>query len=222
MNGEFEHQKELYRDLNHSVTLIKYELAGLALGFTLIKADFTFLKADEKGITLRGRQLVTFPWADQKKALEERIKRVNEKVADKQDSLAKKVARLETMRDRVDQVRDDARTAVQSGAGGNAQRAAAKREISGSLVEISKEVRKGAQIEKKVDQQIARIEKQAKKYDRLDGRLETIKQKEDALKKAGKEARANATTARTAVQELRTNLRSTQRDVRSLSRSLDS
>ncbi|MGW7056814.1 hypothetical protein [Streptomyces sp. NPDC054887] len=216
--NDIEHQKELYRDLQHSVTLIKYELGGLALGMTLVKADFSILKADEKGITLRGRQLVTFPWADKKKSLEERIKRVNKKISDDQDSINKRITRLENMKEKAEQGRGEAREARnQAGPGG---RADAAKEVMNIRFKIAEDVHRAAAIEKKVDRQVAKIEGRSEKLDKLSGKLKTITEKEKDLKVAGEKAKENAEAARTALSRLHTKLKSTQDEVIRVSRAL--
>lgn len=50
--------------LNHSLDYIKVGLAGLAVGLTVVKTDFTLFKVDEKGISWAGNTLKTWPWAD--------------------------------------------------------------------------------------------------------------------------------------------------------------
>ncbi|MFI7238084.1 hypothetical protein [Streptomyces cyaneofuscatus] len=215
---DIEHQKELYRDLHHSVTLIKYELGGLALGATLIKADFTLLKADEKGITLRGRQLVTFPWADRKKSLQERIDRLNAKVQEDQQSINNKVSRLETMQQEVEGGRDRARE-LREGAGSGG-RADAARQVMAIRFDIAKNVHRAAALEKKVDRQVTKIETRARSLSKLDDRMKVITDKEAALKKAGAEANKNAQAAQTSLKQLSTNLRATQSQVVGVSRAL--
>ncbi|MFD3789064.1 hypothetical protein [Streptomyces cyaneofuscatus] len=215
---DIEHQKELYRDLQHSVTLIKYELGGVALGLTLVKADFAILKADEKGITLRGRQLVTFPWADSKKALQERIDRVHKKVSEDQKSINDKVARLEAITRKVEGGGDRARELLDgSGPGG---RANATQHVMRIRFDIAQDVHRAAAIEKKVDGQVAKVEARAEKLAKLDARMKVITDKEKSLKKAGAEANRNATAAKTALSQLSTSLRATQSQVRSVSRQL--
>ncbi|WP_460068563.1 hypothetical protein [Streptomyces sp. YKOK-I1] len=49
--------------INHTVDYLKVGLAGLAVGLTLVKADFTLFKVDEKGVSWLGNTLYTFPWA---------------------------------------------------------------------------------------------------------------------------------------------------------------
>ncbi|GGR74839.1 MULTISPECIES: hypothetical protein [Streptomyces] len=215
---DIEHQKELYRDLQHSVTLIKYELGGLALGLTLVKADFTILKADEKGITLRGRQLVTFPWADPKKSLQERIDRLQAKVQEDQQSINNKVSRLETMKKDAEGGRDKARDLREgTGSGG---RADAARKVMQIRFDIANDVHRATALEKKVDRQVTKIETRVQALSKLDARMELIKKKEEELKKAGAEANKNAQAAQTSVKQLGTNLRATQRQVVDVSRAL--
>ncbi len=216
---DIEHQKALYRDLQHSVTLIKYELGGLALGLTFVKADFTLLKADEKGITLRGRQVVTFPWADQKKSLQERIDRVNKKVSEDQEAINKKVARLESIKGRVEQRIGEAREARdQAGPGG---RADAAKKVMKIRFDIADDVHRADVLAKKVDRQVAKITDHSKKLDKLSTKLEAVTAKEKALKEAGEKAKENAAAAKTALGQLNTKLRTTQREVIGVSRALN-
>lgn len=215
---DIEHQKTLYRDLQHSVTLLKYELGGLALGLTLVKADFTILKADEKGITLRGRQLVTFPWADQKKSLQERIDRLQAKVQEDQQSINNKVSRLETMKEGAEGGRDRARE-LREGAGSGG-RADAARQVMKIRVDIAEDVHRAAALEKKVDRQVTKIDARVRTLSKLDARMELIKKKEEELKKAGAEAKKNAEAAQTSLKQLRTDLRTTQSQVVGVSRAL--
>ncbi|MFG3031092.1 hypothetical protein ACGFZJ_21540 [Streptomyces sp. NPDC048253] len=49
--------------INHTVDYLKIGLAAVATGLTLLKADFTIAKVDEKGISWLGNTLYTFPWA---------------------------------------------------------------------------------------------------------------------------------------------------------------
>ncbi|WP_141662846.1 hypothetical protein [Streptomyces sp. Wb2n-11] len=216
--NDIEHQKALYRDLQHSVTLIKYELGGLALGLTFVKADFTLLKADEKGITLRGRQVVTFPWADQKKSLQERIDRVNKKVSEDQEVINKKIDRLESIKGRVEEGGGNARELRdQAGSGG---RANAARKVMDIRFAMGREVHRAEMLEKKVDRKVAKIEGRAEKLTKLEARMEVIKKEEEDLKKAGREANENARAAKTAVGQLRSDLRSTLSQVVGISRAL--
>ncbi|MGW0547041.1 hypothetical protein [Streptomyces altiplanensis] len=216
--NDIEHQKALYRDLQHSVTLIKYELGGLALGLTFVKADFTLLKADEKGITLRGRQVVTFPWADQKKSLQERIDRVNKKVSEDQEAINKKVARLESIKGRVEEGGDSARELRdQAGSGG---RANAAQKVMDIRFANGQDLRRVEAIEKKVDRKVAKIKGRAEKLTKLEARMKVIKDKEEALKKAGEEANKNARAAKTAVGQLHSDLRRTVTQVERVSNAL--
>ncbi|GAA1521683.1 hypothetical protein GCM10009730_31800 [Streptomyces albidochromogenes] len=215
---DIEHQKELYRDLQHSVTLIKYELGGLALGLTLVKADFSILKADEKGITFRGRQVVTFPWADKKKSLEERIRQVNKKISEDQEFINKKITRLENMKANAEEGRGAAREARdQAGTGG---RADAAKEVMKIRFQIAEDVHRAAAIEKKVDRQVAKIEGRSDKLEKLSGKLKTITDKEKALKEAGEKAKENAEAAKTALSRLNAKLKTTQGEVINVSRAL--
>ncbi|MFG2178953.1 hypothetical protein ACGFLS_09555 [Streptomyces abikoensis] len=46
----------------------KLSFAGVTGGATLAKADFTGAKVDEKGVSFLGRQILTWPWAEDKGA----------------------------------------------------------------------------------------------------------------------------------------------------------
>ncbi|MCP9944991.1 hypothetical protein LUX12_09680 [Streptomyces somaliensis] len=61
--------------------------------------DFTVLKMDEKGVTFRGKQLATFKGADEKKHLENRITRVEEKEDKLPRKLEAHVRKLRATRD---------------------------------------------------------------------------------------------------------------------------
>lgn len=51
--------------INHSLDYLKVGLAVVATGLTLVKADFTLFKVDEKGISWLGNSLYAFPWTKQ-------------------------------------------------------------------------------------------------------------------------------------------------------------
>ncbi|MFV5992412.1 hypothetical protein ACNPQM_08155 [Streptomyces sp. NPDC056231] len=51
--------------LNHTADLMKVALAGLATGLTVVKADFSLFKVDEKGVSILGNARYTFPWAEE-------------------------------------------------------------------------------------------------------------------------------------------------------------
>ncbi|MEU3352669.1 hypothetical protein [Streptomyces sp. NPDC037389] len=67
---EYDHLKKKVNDLSLTVNGLsvgldsaKLAFAGFSGGATLVKADFTGLKFDEKGMTFMGRQVTTWPWA---------------------------------------------------------------------------------------------------------------------------------------------------------------
>ncbi|GAA5057229.1 hypothetical protein [Streptomyces similanensis] len=49
--------------INNTLDYLKIGLAAVSTGLTVVKADFTFLKIDEKGITWLGNTVKPFPWA---------------------------------------------------------------------------------------------------------------------------------------------------------------
>ncbi|MGK5631223.1 hypothetical protein [Streptomyces sp. URMC 123] len=49
--------------LSHSVEGIKVALAGVAITAQLVKVDLSLMKIDEKGLTIGGIQKSTWPWA---------------------------------------------------------------------------------------------------------------------------------------------------------------
>ncbi|GAA0430164.1 hypothetical protein [Streptomyces luteireticuli] len=78
--GEYDPLKKKVNDLSVTVNGLsigvdsaKLAFGGVAGGATLMKADFTGFKVDEKGVSFMGNQLHTWPWArDKKTRLEER------------------------------------------------------------------------------------------------------------------------------------------------------
>ncbi|MEU2513074.1 hypothetical protein [Streptomyces syringium] len=70
VKSEYDPLKKKVNDLSVTVNGLsvgvdsaKVAFAGFSGGGTLLKADFTGLKMDEKGITFMGRQLTTWSWA---------------------------------------------------------------------------------------------------------------------------------------------------------------
>ncbi|WP_328512640.1 hypothetical protein OG842_40230 [Streptomyces sp. NBC_00376] len=51
--------------LDHTTDLMKVALAGVATGLTVIKADFSLFKVDEKGFSILGNPRYAFPWAEE-------------------------------------------------------------------------------------------------------------------------------------------------------------
>ncbi|MGK5640170.1 hypothetical protein ACSNOK_17925 [Streptomyces sp. URMC 126] len=72
--------------LSLSIESIKFAFAGLAIGGTLAKVDFTLAKADEKGVSFMGRQVFTWPWArDTSARLERRYERASSRLERRQE-----------------------------------------------------------------------------------------------------------------------------------------
>ncbi|MEU3610911.1 hypothetical protein ABZ725_01160 [Streptomyces sp. NPDC006872] len=79
--------------MQFALNIMKAEIAGLAIGVTAVKFDYTFFKVDEKGISWRGRQLVGWKYADAAKSFSAKIER-------NQRALGKAQKKLETKLDR--------------------------------------------------------------------------------------------------------------------------
>ncbi|MDJ0465191.1 hypothetical protein [Streptomyces sp. H27-C3] len=123
------HYKEVYRDISHSVALLKidvtalsnsftglkFDMTAIALGLTLVKADFTLAKVDEKGITIGGKQWITFPWVDQKKRLEERLDRQDSKIDKRAAKIQSELDRIGRLKEGIADKKAEAREAHKSG-----------------------------------------------------------------------------------------------------------
>ncbi|MFJ1597744.1 hypothetical protein [Streptomyces sp. NPDC088261] len=181
--------KEMYRDINQSINLMKLELVAFSAGLTLVKLDYSLFKADEKGFSFRGKQIFTYPWSDQKKYLEEKIERNhrrNERDLKKiEDQLAK------------------ARTAQGPGAGG-------RRDMSSAANALSRVER----IEKTIAARLTVIETRAKKVHEIQ---EKTKKRKEELDKSRAELVQNAKKVKEASNEITAATRQALRSLNTLS-----
>ncbi|MEV3992046.1 hypothetical protein AB0J57_24345 [Streptomyces sp. NPDC049837] len=203
--------KEMYRDLSHSVNAVATSLAGLkfdvtaiALGLTVVKADFTLFKVDEKGMTFRGKQIATFPWADQKKHLENRIEQAERTEKRKLEALNKEVEKLKAIRQRVDEKNTEARASKD------------KSVVYETRAELSKLMRDAERTEKRIRDKVAELSK----TNALQTKLNRIKEMEKEAEKARKNLAADARKTRTEMNGLVREMRTVQNGLRNLSSSL--
>ncbi|MFZ3569614.1 hypothetical protein ACOKM5_21640 [Streptomyces sp. BH097] len=205
---EIEHQKSLYRDLSHTVNLLKFDLAAVATGLTLIKADFTLFKVDEKGITLRGKQLATFPWADKKKSLEERIEMYHKGNLKRQEKIDRQIAKLTTTR--------DAALGKESSAKGSTDKSAVFR----IRTEMSGLDAKANRIDSKVKLLTTVLSNRTTRVNKLQVKLDALKKKEEEAKTARRAVKDQTTAANKELTKMRREIRTAQRSVADFSRQL--
>ncbi|MFI9580440.1 hypothetical protein ACIHCQ_00980 [Streptomyces sp. NPDC052236] len=102
-------------DLNFTVDYIKIGLAGVALGITAVKIDFTLFKVDEKGISLFGKTFRTWPWAEEgggkfwrKFATKKEVQKFDTKTARNEavDAFLKKLKNYDTKTERTKAVHE--------------------------------------------------------------------------------------------------------------------
>lgn len=203
--------KEMYRDLSHSVNAIatsltglKFDITAIALGLTLVKADFTLLKVDEKGVTLRGKQIATFRWADQKKHLENRIERAERKGEKDRKKLADDVKELERVKKLV---------AEKSQAAKNSKD---KTFVYETRAELSKLMRDAERIEKRIREKVSKLSRS----NSLQVKLDRIKESEKEAEKSRKKVAEDARKTRAEMNALLREMRSVQSGLRSFSNAL--
>lgn len=203
--------KEMYRDLSHqvngiatSLTALKFDITAIALGLTLVKADFTLLKVDEKGVTLRGKQLATFKWADEKKHLENRIERMEKKESKLQKKLEDDIKKLKETRDTIKEKADAAQ-----GSGDKAFVYRTRMEIGQLMAEVQR-------AEKDIERRVAKISRSGDLQEKLDG----IKAKEKEAEESRKNVAVEARKTKTDMAALTRELEATQRSLRALSNRL--
>lgn len=212
------HYKEMYRDLSHSVAGMKLDISGLAasitglktdltiaaLGLTLVKADLTLIKMDEKGITIRGKQWATFPWADEKKHLENRIEREEKKSDKRQRELEKEVDKLQRIKGEINDKRTEAGTTQD-----RAKLFKIRTELSGLVAEAER-------TEKKIRAKLDKVSKAGS----LQQTLDQIKKDEKSAEEARKKVVTDAAKTRQEMRALMGEVRSVQNVVRNLARNL--
>ncbi|MET9429872.1 MULTISPECIES: hypothetical protein [unclassified Streptomyces] len=203
--------KEMYRDLSHSVNAVATSLAGLkfdvtaiALGLTVVKADFTLFKVDEKGMTFRGKQIATFPWADQKKHLENRIEQAERTEKKKLEKLNEDVEKLKAIRKSVDEKNTEARASKD------------KTVVYETRAELSKLMREAERTEKRIREKVAKLGQ----TNALQMKLNRIKEMEKKAEEARKNLSADSRKTRTEMSGLMREMRSVQNGLRNLSSSL--
>ncbi|OEJ25555.1 hypothetical protein AR457_14845 [Streptomyces agglomeratus] len=211
------HYKEVYRDIAHSVALLKldvtalsssftglkFDITAIALGLTLVKADFTLIKMDEKGITLAGKQKVTFPWADQKKRLEERIDNERDRNAKRSQEIRNELKRIEKLKEGITEKKAEANAAHKSGE--KAELFRIRSEIGKLTTDIDKAE---ATVRKKV-REIGRISGVQAKLDKLERDKKQAKISQEEIVKA-------ARLSRDSLAGLSKEMRSTRREMANL------
>ncbi|MEU7280433.1 hypothetical protein AB0A69_16840 [Streptomyces sp. NPDC045431] len=203
--------KEMYRELSHTVNglatslaVIKFDVTALALGLTVVKADFTLFKVDEKGMTFRGKQIATFPWADQKKHLENRIEQAERTEHRKLKALNEEVEKLKAIRQRVDEKNTEARASKD------------KTVVYETRAELSKLMRDAERTEKRIREKVAELGK----TNALQMKLNRIKEMEKKAEEARKNVATDARKTRSEMNGLIREMRSVQNGLRNLSGSL--
>ncbi len=78
--------KHKYNGLSTTVEYMKVAIAGLSVGATVAKFDFSLLKVDEKGIVIGGVQKYTWPHARDAKGKAEAAEKKLTRLSDRADS----------------------------------------------------------------------------------------------------------------------------------------
>ncbi|MFD3412830.1 hypothetical protein [Streptomyces cyaneofuscatus] len=98
--------KHKYNGLSTTVEYMKVALAGLSIGATVAKFDFTYLKVDEKGIVVGGVQKYTWPHARDDKgkaeAAEKKLVRLTERAERADDGAKDALEQMKRLRARMD------------------------------------------------------------------------------------------------------------------------
>lgn len=194
--------------LGHSVTGIKFDVeflkasvTAMAVGFTVLKADFTVLKVDEKGMTFLGRQKYTWPWADKKKSLEERLQKTQDKALKSEESVQSK---LVEMKDKIDSMQRNRAEATRLGqATGNSPAAVRMREESFMLrAEVGKEKRQAEKLGKEIEEELEKISKKRVKIVNARRDLQDLAMASRASDQSREQISRNANIARRELEQL--------------------
>ncbi|TQE15195.1 hypothetical protein Sipo8835_46260 [Streptomyces ipomoeae] len=188
--------------LSHSVTLIKGDvefikgsLTALAVGVTAIKADFTLVKMDEKGMTVFGRQKFTWPWVGEKKRIEERLQRAQDKALKKEEEVKNKLTELRTKLDSMQQKRNQVGQLTR--AAGNSPDGDRLRQEAFSLrAEIGKEKAKAQKLRDDIEEELEKINKKRTRIVQARRELRDLATASSASDKAREQISKNANAAR--------------------------
>ncbi|MEU9702812.1 hypothetical protein [Streptomyces sp. NPDC047981] len=189
------------------ITLMKVEMAGLfALSLGLAKIDYTWLKLDDKGLTINGRQRLGWPWADKAKHFQLRVENHQRALFDEQKGLKKKLERLTTRQGELDQAQRrlrgaeaqerDAQRRLDEGRGTQRQLDRARALSAMARDEVDR-------LQKRVDRAKGSAEKLAKSVSKTFTKLDNLLGKE---KDAKEQWKTNAATATSDLNALRTAL----------------
>jgi chromosome segregation ATPase len=116
---------ESFTALSESVTGLGASLSGIKADFTVLSAGVTAVKADEKGLSILGQQVMKWPWADalerrfsgfatrinKQEALTGRLEKWNEDNLPRLDSLANRSANQNTEIERLQKEVDTRKSA---------------------------------------------------------------------------------------------------------------
>ncbi|WP_216589646.1 hypothetical protein [Streptomyces brasiliscabiei] len=180
--------KKIAVGASHSVTGLKADLegakaaiAGVALGLTLFKADFTAFKIDEKGISFLGRQ--KFIWPHARDDEERGDRKLEAKVLRAESAFRTAERRYETAADTLRLANRTAAAANSSpgGAGGNLSTSA--KLLTDQAVRAEKLAREAyteaEKQKKKLDRTLQAIQEQKRKADSEEKQVERAKKETD-------------------------------------------
>lgn len=156
------------------LTLMKGEIAGLALGMTAVKVDFTLLKVDEKGVSWRGRQLVGFKFADEAKSFQAAMERKQRKLGRAQQKIQRRLDKFETAQLR----RSEALT---RNAGASQELSAAQRRVRGANFTAA-DIDRFLEAERAAKRAENELERFEKKYDKAKRKATGIRDWADEIK----------------------------------------
>ncbi|WP_200303743.1 hypothetical protein [Streptomyces adelaidensis] len=200
--------KKMIIGLSHSVTgikgdieVIKGSLTGLAVGVTLLKADFTLVKLDEKGMTVFGRQKYTWPWVDQKKSLEEKIQRAQEKSLKSDESIQEKLTKLRLKIESLDAKRSQV-SQLTAQARNSPDRAGLERQAHSLQGDIGMERYEAQKIRKEIDKEIEKISKNRLKIATARREMRDLATAGSASDKAREQISKNANAVRRELSQL--------------------
>jgi DNA repair exonuclease SbcCD ATPase subunit len=207
LDGEMVTQKHMLTGLQTSITQAKAEFAVMSLGLTLLKADITAVKLDEKGVTVFGRQVKAWRKADKAKMYDERIARLEKKLTAGLEKKEGKRGRIELdeedpevkpLKEKAERLvkEYEAKLKAVGEATGKKQQSKARAAANNIKNQLDRTVEQLKQKAEKAEAEIDRKLKGTKLKD-IEQKLKEVKELKEKSEKAGKDAISNLRSIRT-------------------------